>query len=187
MCVKKNLTCVKEQVFWSSIPRLSLSSRLRRRARYTQSNDDMYVYNENKQKKEKEKTKGHESRNADASVKERGMTEGAYREKRNNDVTLLLAIVFALFFFLYDFLRSLSLSFSPLSFRSSSFTFFFLTLCHFFLSRSHDVLFLFLSLCPSLLLYLYLFLCRYRASFSSVLPPNFFQTPFPFLPPYLPA
>lgn len=146
----------------------------------------MCIMKTNKTKKRKKK--GHESRNADASVKERGMTEGAYREKRNNDVTLLLAIVFALFFFLYDFLRSLSLSLSLLYlFVFPPSLFFFLTLCHFFLSRSHDVLFFFLSLCSSLLLYLYLFLCRYRASSSSVLPPNFFQTPFPFLPPYLPA
>ena len=159
------MTCVKEQVFWSSIPRLSLSSRLRRRARYTQSNDDMYVYNENKQKKEKkEKKKGHESRNADASVKERGMTEGAYREKRNNDVTLLLAIVFALFFFLYDFLRSLSLSFSPLSFRSSSFTFFLShSLSLFFISFTRHPLFLSISLSfpPSLSLSLSLSLPRF--------------------------
>ena len=156
------MTCVKEQVFWSSIPRLSLSSRLRRRARYTQSNDDMYVYNENKTKKRKKK--GHESRNADASVKERGMTEGAYREKRNNDVTLLLAIVFALFFFLYDFLRSLSRSFSPLSFRSSSFTFFLShSLSLFFISFTRHPLFLSISLSfpPSLSLSLSLSLPRF--------------------------
>lgn len=148
----------------------------------------MCIMKTNKTKKRKKK--GHESRNADASVKERGMTEGAYREKRNNDVTLLLAIVFALFFFLYDFLRSLSLSLSLLYlFVLPPSLFFFLTLCHFFyLVHTTSSFSFYLSVLPS-------FSISISFSVATALPLlPFFRLissrhprPFPFLPPYLPA